>query len=206
MAEPPIHSFTFTGSHYLHPTELLSNIGNTHPQSNNPHFPPIPQHPDWRPTNIHEFNTWNTSPEGIFPSTPIDPGQNPNPSLPQSQPHPTRTTSNARKRKRANPPSPRETPSVGGYGPLAPGESTTGTNSLNPSPPPFTRSGRRNGAYDVWAFASPLMCNKEPPVDQWPTSLDPRLTTKPKSPWFGCRLCSEFGYVHTIHLPAIVSY
>jgi hypothetical protein len=31
-------------------------------------------------------------------------------------------------------------------------------------------------------------------MDQWPTTSEPYLMGKPKSQWFGCRLCSQFGY------------
>jgi len=100
------------------------------------------------------------------------------------------STSN-RKRKRATPST--KTPSVGGFGPLSPGETATETSSPTPSPLPsrFTSGNRRNGATDVWPFACPLNSADEPPADCWPTEPISHAT-KPKTPWFGCKLCSEF--------------
>ena len=195
---PPIHSFSELG--HPHPAEPLSNLDNAHPHLREPRLPPQPHcgASGWRPATIDEFNTWNASPQGMFPLTLIGPGQNPNQDLlPRRQPrHPAHTTNNTNlgKRKRATA-SPVETSSVGGYGPLSPGETTTETatemNSPSPSPPPYFP---RNTAYDLWPFARPLESNDELPLDQWPTSVEPHLMRKPKSPWFGCKLCSQFGY------------
>lgn len=131
----------------------------------------------------------------MFPLTLIGPGLNPDP-LPHPQPIPP---SNANvsgnslgKRKRTTPSI--ETPSVGGFGPLSPADTTTETPSPSPSPPPFTPKGRRNAASDVWAFVRPLATAEELPMDQWLTS-ELHEISRPTTPWFGCKLCSEFGYV-----------
>lgn len=202
MADLPphsIHSFTLTGSEHDHryATSLLSNLSNTHPQLRDPHFPPPPHYPtSWRPATLDEFTSWNSSPQGMFPSTLIGPGQNPGP-LPHPQPGPPRNTSiaptrNPGKRKQATPPS--GTSSFGGFGPLrSSGETASETSSSSPSPPPRASKCRRNGASDVWAFAHPLASAEEPPPDQWPTSLEPSHTGKPKTTWFGCKLCLGYG-------------
>ena len=157
-----------------------------------PHYPST-----WRPASVDEFNTWNTSSQGIFPSVLIGPGQNPD-LLPRPQRRRTShagaaPTNNSGKRKRTAP-SPRETSSVGGFGPLSPGDTAMGMSPLGPTLPPPTSDSRRNGAHDVWAFARPLDSDEERPMDQWPTSLEPHLTSKPKSLWFGCKLCTQYGY------------
>ena len=88
MAELPprsIHSFAGTEPGGTYSSPPLSNLHD--PQS------PLPPRypPSWRPTNFGEFNTWNVSPQGMFPSTLVGPGQNPDP-LPHPQPrHPPTT-------------------------------------------------------------------------------------------------------------------
>lgn len=178
-------------------------------------FPPV-YPPGWRPKSISEFNVWNVSRQGTFPSVLVGPGQNPDP-LPHSEPrhpfhtgatptnpfHAGATPTNPGKRKRAAPIPPAPIPptpippgvpsSVGGYGPLPPGETVMGPSP--PGPPPPGSHPRRNGAYDVWAFARPLGSNDILPASQWPASLESHLTSKPKSTWFGCILCTQFGYV-----------
>ena len=200
MAEvPPIPSLAFNppelNHHYA--AKPLSNLSNVYPQLRNPHLAPPPHYPSsWRPTTLSEFNNWNQSPQGMFPSTLIGPGSNPNllPSHPQPRQPGAASTNNSRRRKRGAPSG--ETSSVGGFGPLSPGNTGTEASSSSPSLPPLgTLGGRRNGASDVWAFARPLASTEPPPEDQWPTSLEPYETTKPKTPWFGCKFCSEFGYV-----------
>ena len=177
---------------------FLSNLSNTHPHLHEPYLAPQPHRaPDWRPATINEFNAWNTSPQGMFSSALIGPGQNPDQD-PSPHPHPQQsscTTSHVSlgKWKWTTPSGLGMTPSVGGYGPQSPEGTTTDTSSLSPSPPPFTSDGPRNAAHDVWVFARPLESDEQLPADQWPTSTEPRLTKKPKTPWFGCKLCSQFG-------------
>lgn len=115
----------------------------------------------------------------------------------------TPSNANIRKRKRATPSSV-EAPPVGGYGPLSPREITTDTGSLSPSPPPPTYKSCCNTTRNVWAFAQPLESGDEPPTDQWPISMEPHLTTKPKTRWVGCKLCSQFGCA--IHLSTFGSF
>lgn len=202
MAEIPshsIHSSTYTGSEFSSPyyiAEPLSNLSDIHTQPHGNPFPSLPQYPpSWRPANLDEFSSWDMSHRGMFPLTPVGPGQDPDrPPHPQPAPPPNpgvAATSNPRKRKRTTPPN--TTSSVGGFGPLSPGGTTTG--SPTPSPPPPTPDGRRNGASDVWAFARPLTSTDEPPADQWPTPSEPTRATKPKTLWFGCKLCSDPGCV-----------
>ena len=205
-APPPVHSFTFIGrkSGYLHP-QPLSDLSNTQPSLHGTHSPPSSHYaPGWRPMTIDEYNGWNTSSQGMSPSTLIGPGHNPGPLPPTPLPHPqtrhpTRTTTastknpHPRKRRRVTPSGSGETSSVGGYGPTPPGAATTETGSPHPSPLPFSpSSARRNAAHDVWAFARPLTCKEEPA--EWPAPTGP-LKRKPRSQWFGCTLCSQFGYV-----------
>ena len=204
MAEIPLHSIHspfYAGpafSHTYHVAEPSSNLSDISIPCD-PHFPPQPPYsPHWRPANYAEFNTWDVSTQGMFPSTPVGPGQNSGqPSHPQRGP-PSNSgavpTSNPRKRKRTTP-SNRSSSSVGGFGPLPPGETATEPSSPTPFPPPLTSGGRLNGAADVWAFARPLASTITPPMDEWPTSSEPILVTKPKTPRFGCKLCSEFGCV-----------
>jgi hypothetical protein len=187
---PPIHPFEFTHSNARFPLQR-------HHSS------------DWRPTAVEKFDAWNASPQAMFPSTPlIGPGHNPN-LLPRLEPrHPTHVDgvsandANLGKRKRTTQLGSVEnsTSSVGGYGPISPGEAPMETDTLKPSPPSLSFKRHRNVAYDVWAFAQPLISNEEPPPDQWPMSREQYLTEKPKSPWFGCKLCSQFGYVYTLSI------
>ena len=197
-APPP---FEFTGPEvgHRHSAESLSDLNGTQPHH---HFhPPSHQSSDWRPQTIDEFNAWNASPQGMFPSSLISPGHNPD-QLPHPESrHPAcaerapADNANPRKRKQTT----KLGSSVGGYGPMSP-ETSTETGPLNPSPPQSNSKQRRNAAYDVWAFARPLVSDEEPPTDQWPTSSEQHLTEKPKTAWFGCKLCSQFGY--TIYLSA----
>lgn len=202
----PIHPFNSELGHhsatgYMH--EPLSNLGGIYSHLHNQHFPP-PQHqpPSQRPTTLNEFISWNQSPQGLYPSTLIGPGLNPD-LLPCPQPQPpsnTRvaSTDNSRKRKRNT--SPGETSSIGGFGPPSPGDNAADARPPSPSPPPLTSKARRNAASDVWAFARPLTSDDAPPNDEWPTSSEPHSINKLKTPWIGCKLCTEFGCV--IHLPA----
>ena len=203
MAEPPphpIHSFDRSGPGHIHTAPPLSNLANANPQLHEPHLPPC-YSSSWRPETIQEFNSWNVSSQGVFPSTLVGPGRNPDP-LPHPQPHPrpqhplnTSTTpaNNPGKRKRTTPPG--EAGPLSGFGPLPSArEATTETQSSGPSPPPFTPYRRRNAASDVWAFARPLSSSEKPPADQWPASPESDHTSKPKTPWFGCKLCTKFGY------------
>jgi hypothetical protein len=170
--------------------EPSSNLNHIHPHLRNPRLPP-PSHysSSWQPKTVDEFHRWNQSPQGMFPLTPIGPGQNSKPltrPLPGSRLDAT-STDNPGKRKRSAPSG--DASSVGGFGPAP---------STEPGPPPQsspTPVGRRNAASDVWAFVRPLTSTEPPPEDQWPTSSASHNTTKPKTPWFGCNLCSEFGCV-----------
>lgn len=202
MAEiPPLpHTIGFNRHEFGHHPELLSNLGDTHPgYLYHPHFHPSPPNTSfWQPTTTDASNPWNTPPgQGTFPPALIGPGYNPSmPPRPELDPDRVSTSSvNARKRKRAAPSAPVETPSAGGYGPIFPGSTSPGTDPPSPSPPPLTLRRRRNAADDVWAFAQPLASNAQPPGDQWPTSLEPCLARKPKSLWFGCKLCLQFRYL-----------
>jgi hypothetical protein len=167
----------------------------------NPHFPPPAHHPhppSWRPATIDEFNGWNQSPQGTFPSTLIGPGLNPD-LLPRPQPaHQSNTgassTGNTEKRKQSAP-SAKNSP-VGGFGPSSPNDMTMGVSSLCQSTLPlFPSTGRRNAASDVWAFARPLVSAEPLPDDHRLTPLEPCDASKPKTGWFCCTLCSEFGCV-----------
>jgi len=160
-----------------------SNLNSIHPQN-------LPS--SWRPTNMSEFNCWDRSPEGTHPVILLGPGLNPD-LLPCPQPnHPSNTdtasANDSGKRKRGAPSG--KTSSIGGFGPL-PGDAEASSSSQ--LPPPFTSSGRRNAASDVWAFARPLISTETPPEDRWPVFSGLHNTSKPKTPWFGCTLCSEFG-------------
>lgn len=181
----------------------LSNLDGIHPH------PPTPYYShDWRPSTIDEFCTWNSSPQGIFHSTLVGPGQNSVP-LPHPQPaHPSHTSrapvdsANSRKRKQTAPSGSidHEPPPVGGYGPTSRVSSSAGTDSPSSSPPPPSSKRCCNGADDVWAFSYPLASRNEPPADQWPTSLEPHITSKLKSKWFGCKLCLKSGYIMSTRL------
>jgi hypothetical protein len=195
MARASPYSFDFEPAHRsVTGQESLSNLAHSHLRDH--HLPPLPYFPpSQRPTTINEFNHWSQSSQGIFPSTLIGPGLNPG-LLPHPQPrHPPSagmaSTNNSRKRKRND--STGETSLVGGFGPPSSGDDATEVGSTSSSPPARISSGRRNAAFDVWAFARPLMSVETPPEDQWLTSSEPRGTSKPKTPWFGCTLCSEFG-------------
>lgn len=207
---PPFELARHESSHH-HP-QLLSNLNSTHPNQYDPRFSlPLRRPSDWQPATNNAFNTWGVSPPGPFPSPLIGPGYNPDPP-PRSHPdppphsHPGDTASargtsinnpNPRKRKRAVPlPSSVRTSSVGGYGPVSPGSVSTGVDSPSPSPPPPSSERcskrRRNAADDVWAFALPLpSCEVPADPDRWPASLEPCLVQKPKSEWFGCKLCLQ---------------
>lgn len=192
---PALSTMEFAGSEFshLHSAEPSSNLGNTRFHESHPQY----YASDWRPTNMDQFNAWNASPQGIFPLTLIGPGQNPDQHLPpHPQPrHPTHVANtNHGKRKRTTPGSV-QTSSIGGYGPLSPGETTTDTSLPSPSPPPSTSRNNHSTTHNVWAFAQPLTSNDETCADQWPTSMEPYLTGKPRTPWFGCKLCSRFGCV-----------
>lgn len=155
MAEPPLtHSFAFTRpeSGRLDSVEPLSNLSGTHPhpRPRNPHLPLPPQYAsDWRPTTVEEFNTWNASPQGMFPLALVGPGQNPNP-LPHPQPvqlrdppRPDTAATNGPshgKRKRATPLGSVEASPVGAYGPLLPERDSTGSPG---SSPPLVHLGSR---------------------------------------------------------------
>jgi len=70
--------------HPIHPS-TSPNL-NIHPQLRHPRIPPPTQYPsNWRPANFDEYNEWNHSPLGLFPSVLIGPGLNPDP-LPRPQP------------------------------------------------------------------------------------------------------------------------
>lgn len=196
MAElPPRSIHSPAGSGPSHTTPQLSNLTNVHPQLHDPRLPP--HYPSsWRPRTIEEYNRWSISPQGMFPLTLVGSGQNPDP-LPHPQPrHPpnsgTTPAGNLGGQKRTTRLG--ETSSFGGFGPVpSPREAATETDSQSPPPPPFSSYYRRNGASDVWAFAHPLDSSDKPPVDQWPMSPEPNRTSKPKAPWFGCKLCAKFG-------------
>ena len=196
MAElPPPIQFTGSGFNHLGP-EPLSYLNNVYPRVHNldTHFLPQPHHaPEWQPA------TWDASSQRRFPPTPVDLGCSPDHGPPpHAQPRPhihTANDTNVRKRKRTTPSSV-EASSIGRYSPLSPRETVMGTDSRGPSPPPC--DGPRNATCNVWAFAQPLESGDEPPTDRWPTSMEPHLMRKPKAPWVGCKLCSQFGYV--IHL------
>lgn len=192
-----IHSFNSElGHRSATGHEPLSNLGSIHSHLHNHHFP-LPQHhpPSQRPTTLNEFITWNHSPQGMYPSTLIGPGLNPS-LLPQPQPQPlsnaaAASTDNPRKRKHNTPSG--ETSSIGGFGPLPSGGNGTEARSPSLSPSPSALSCRRNAAIDAWAFARPLMSDETPPDDQWPMSSEQYGPHKPRTPWFGCKLCSDFG-------------
>lgn len=196
----PIHSFMFAGpdpSAHLY-TAPPSNLGPIHTRLHDSPLPLPPRYssPSYRPRSIDDFNGWNRSPHGMFPSTLVGPGQNPSPPHhPQSsQPPNTSVVSanNLGKRKRTTPPG--GTPLFGGFGPLSSGETTPEMSSPASSLPPPASNDRRNGAADVWAFARPLTSDAVLAIDKWPTYLEPNHTSRPKDLWFGCKLCTKFGY------------
>jgi len=195
--------------HPIHPS-TSPNL-NIHPQLRHPRIPPPTQYPsNWRPANFDEYNEWNHSPLGLFPSVLIGPGLNPDPlPRPQSERPPNTgvastnntgaasadntnvtPTNNSGKRRHNNQSG--ETSSVGGFGP-SPGDTTMEASSQGPSPPAFTPSARSNGASDVWVFARPLTSADAPPEDQWSTSSEPHNANRPQTVWFGCILCTEYG-------------
>lgn len=182
----------------LHPARPLSNLDNPHTHLHESHSSPQ-LHPasDWRPRTIGDFNAWNHSSQGIFPSTLVGPGQNPNRDLPPPRPARTTNTVNPGKRRQTTLTSVDSTSSVGGYGPLSSEETAADASSSSPSPPP-SASNTNHTTRDIWPFARPLLSSDVPPADQWPTSMEPYLVRKPKTSWIGCKLCSQFG--SAIHL------
>jgi hypothetical protein len=64
---------------------------------------------------------------------------------------------------------------------------------LDPNPSPSVRFGRKNSAYDVWAFVRPAQTREDIPDNQWPKDYDILLTSRPHTPFIGCKLCTQFG-------------
>ena len=176
----------------------LSNLNDVHMQPHNPHFS-LPQQPSyWRPVNANEYDDRNQPPQGVFPSTLVGPGLNPD-LLPHPQPErpPNTDVASANHASAASadntgmPPTKRRKLNVLS-GPL-PGDTSMEASSQNPSPPLFTPSAHRSAASDVWVFTRPLTSAEEPPSDQWQTSPEPHDANKPQAAWFGCILCTKFG-------------
>ena len=188
---PPPFEYGGRESDGLHHAELPDS--NAYPRSYYSHTPFLPfQTFDRRSVTVNKLNNAcdTTMPTRWTPSlTLVGPGRNPDP-LPHPEPsHPASSDNapNYRKRKRTTPPHAAKPSSTGGYGPVSP--ISPGTHSTKPSPPPSAPKRRRNAADDVRAFTQPLASHEEPRIDQWPTSLEPNLAGKPKSAWFGCKLC-----------------
>ena len=134
--------------------------------AHNPHSPLPSHYPlSCQPTDLNEFNYSNQPSQRIFPLALVGPGPDLNP-LPHPQPQHQFDTGAA------------STSNHGKRRRNLPGENH-----------------RRNAAYDVWAFVRPLASAEPPPEGQWPTPPSPHITSKPKTRWFGCVLCSEFGWV-----------
>lgn len=193
----PIHSLNSEfGHHSVAGHELLSNLGGIYSHLYSHHFPP-PQHhpPSQQPTTLDEFNSWNQSLQGMYPSVLIGPGSNPD-LLPHPQPLSDTAvvpTNNSRKRKCDAPSG--DTCSIGGFGLPSPRDDAAEARSPSMTPSPLVLSARRNAACDVWAFTRPLTSDETPPKDEWPTSSEEYSVARPKTPWFGCKLCPGTGCV-----------
>jgi hypothetical protein len=167
------------GRHYI--AEPLSNL-------NNYHLPLSPQYPPpWQLPTANGSSSWDQAPQDSTLVGP-DPGQ------PWIQPNrPPVSIGNIGKRKRGTLSG--GASSVGGFGPLPSGDTTTEASFTSEPLPQPTRSSRRNAASNVWAFAQPLNSFEPLLEDQQLTSLEPINTSKPNTPWFGCKLCPDLGCV-----------
>ena len=134
---------------------------------------------------IHDFDTWNHSARGCFPSqTLCGPGH----TGPSDNNHPP--PPNPHKRKRAASPDPAE---VGGYGPI-PGSPSEQTERSTPDPPPaIGYTGRKNTAYDIWMFTRAAETNKEVTANDWSDDYGDHLTKRPGTTFVGCKFCTQFG-------------
>jgi len=136
---------------------------------------------------IRDFNAWNCSAQGCFPSQELQgPGQAGRP--PRTIPDPPLTVPQKRKRSTSL-----EHAAAGSYGPI-PGSSheelNQQTSDKHPSPTiKFTE--RKNGAYDIWAFARALETDAAP--ERWPDDYGQHLNKRPDARFLGCKLCTEFG-------------
>lgn len=144
--------------------------------------------PSSREGAIRDFNAWNRSTEGCFPSQSLrGPGET-GPPLP-SLLNPATTT---HKRKRATSP---DNAAVGGYGPMpsSPGEKR---NQSAPDPNlshTTDYTGPQNIAYEIWAFVRPADSDEKLQVHQWPNDYDQHLNRRPDSLFVSCKLCTQFG-------------
>ena len=158
---------------------------------------------------LQDFNAWNRSEKGCFPSQPLrGPGQTgpPLPSLPDhfwapDCPPPNHPPANctppdplpppiSRKRKRTTS---SDSAAAGGYGPI-PGSPSEQTERSTPDPPPvFKSTGRKGSACEIWAFTRAVQTNEDVPAAEWPNDYNTYLDTRPDTAWVGCKICTEFG-------------
>lgn len=170
---PPHYHFNNNGYHHTYPPNDPSFLGPLHPLHDQA---------------IHNFNAWNRSTRGCFPSQLLQgPGQT---SAPPPSPSGRPLSTASCKRKRATSPGPAV---VGGYGPI-PGGLDEESEQSTPGPPPAIKfTERKNSAYDVWAFLRAIEADEVIPDDQWPDDYNRHLVRRPKSQFVSCKLCSQFG-------------
>ena len=139
---------------------------------------------------VQEFNVWNQSAHGRFPPLALrGPGHAGPPSPAPQDPAPPHTS---RKRKRTTP---LDSATVGGYRPI-PGSPDDRTEPSTPGPiSTIEFTGRKNSAYEIWAFARPAETDEMVPADQWPDDYDEHLQKRPDAMFIGCKLCTQFGYL-----------
>ena len=95
------------------------------------------------------------------------------------------------KRRRTTSPEPA---AMGGYGPILGGDPDDETGQVVTDPSPAVKfTGRKNAAYDIWAFTRAVNTNEDILPGQWPNDYDQHLAGRPDSLFVGCKLCSQFG-------------
>ena len=137
--------------------------------------------------SIQDFNTWNRSPRGLFPSQPLQvPGQ-PSPLSPPPPDHPPPPISWKCKRT-----APTDPATVGGYGPI-PGSPDGQTDRLTPDPVPAIKfTEQKNSAYNVWPFIRGVETDDTVPAEQWQDDYSNHLTSRPNTMHIGCKFCTQF--------------
>jgi len=137
---------------------------------------------------IQDFNTWNRSAQGCYPSQPLQGPGNAGPPSPSPLDRPPPPVS--RKRKRAIP---ADSAAVGGYGPI-PGSPDVQTERSTPEPTPAIKfTERKNSAYEIWAFTRAIRTDEVVPAEQWLDDYGDHLTSRPDSTFVGCKFCTQFG-------------
>ena len=136
---------------------------------------------------MRDFNAWNRSAQGSFPSQPL---QGSGLGDPPPPPPPSYTlASTSHKRKRATSPDPA---SVDGHQSMPSTDEEPDHPTTRPSRA-IKFTGRKNSAYEIWVFTRALKTNKIIPADQWPNDYDDFLVKQPRTVFIGCKFCSEFG-------------